>query len=177
MLKKIYRYQYIVYLFLFLVTIITLMSKHYTAEVDYSTVLKNANNILLQEPIGINYANDRSGINIPSGYDIQDIDNGFYLFNREAAISVYTGLAVDNANELETALNTDLEMLSKIQPSGSNGEYYLALWDYEMENSADEYLELVILKDDYFLSSIFPESKVQKYTSDSAYIFNSLREI
>ncbi len=177
MLSKLRSYQYIFYVFIFLIIVIFLLSKNYNRDVNYDDVLSKTNNILMQEPVGVNYSNDASGIYIPNGFDLQEIENGFYLENRESAISIYTGLGVDQANNIVTSLNPDLNLEAEINPTDTNGNYYLGLWDYNMENSSEEYLELVILKKDFLLASVFPKSKASIYSSESGYIFNSIKEI
>ncbi len=173
MKKYIIDNQYIIYLFLVILASLVFSFREGSVNLDYDELLYYSNNILLQEPVGVSYASDDMAIYLPRGFEIKQVDNGFVLTNRDASMTIYNGIGVSVNNELISSLNPNYTKLSEVTPTNNNDNNYIGLWEY----SQDGYLQLVIIHEDTFISSVFKESQAEKYISESSYVFHSLKEI
>ncbi len=174
MKNKLLDYQYLLYLVVFFIGSYFLVVNNNAVELDYDELLKNANNILLQEPVGITYADDDFAAFVPRGYDIEEIDNGLYLDNGKMFITIYSGLGVSSSNEIINSLNPSFEKVAEVNPSVPNGGNYIGLWEYPIEGH-DDYLQLVIVNEDSFIASVFEDNEASASVFESSYVFNSIK--
>lgn len=175
-MKKIKEYRYVIYAFLILALVFYLDNLNSAVEVDIENSVDLTYDILQEPPLDINHTIDGYGLYIPTSFSVNYVDNGVILENDEVKYSLYFGVDTSKNTEILANMNPDLPSIYQMYPNTFNYNTYIGVWEYTPIETTD-YIEVVIVNNDSFIAGVMPKSESEKYMTEMAYIFNSIKKI
>lgn len=170
---KIYIYILLGIIFLFSVGQIDQQIEFSNQELEHKIF-----NISNKKQMNINKVSNEYGIYIPKGYRIKNMNNSLLIEDNEAKMTVYFGTGESDSSKIIPLLNPNLKKEYEYSyVTTDNKSEYIGIWDNPIKNSTKDYLQIDLVSGDQIIAGVFPKEKIDKYASDIAYIFNSIKKI
>jgi len=159
-----------------MVFILIIFSAFKTNEVDFERVSQRVENTILMNPMPANDIYNDYVIYIPGGYKKTPKEASLLLEFEKAIYSIYFGLDTKVDRLFLEGINQGKEKLIDVVKEDDNDIRYFYMWNHET-NQIDDYVSVILGKNDIFLEGIFPKKDIEKYSVEMAEIFNSIKKI